>query len=404
LKLTCPLCHQSFETEIHPKALDIQCPDCHHSFNVASVMAPEDWDRFISQVSKTVSWRKNKKNNSDLSEEELTPATFEKLSSTPLQAEQTLRLGEFQILKEIGTGGMGSVFLALQKSLNRSVALKILHYQIASDSEIIAQFRREAQLVAKLKHENILSIYGAGEANGLHYYAMEYIEGESLEKRLQREPLSALDSVSILYQAALAFEYAHQHDIIHRDIKPANILIGEALSVKIADFGLAKIISEKTQSGKIRGTLSYMSPEQIIGKPVSIQSDIYSLGATLYHLLTQHPPYPKNKPLWEAIEEIQMHPPTPLLNHNPKIPPALVSIVEKCMARPPEKRYASMRLLSRDLARYLLSQSSQSYPFPFLEEIDPPHLSPQSSFYPRCCLLLFLLWVFTLLCWYFSSG
>lgn len=373
MKLTCPLCDFSFEPPLQPDQTEIACPSCAETFNVAAAMTPEDWAQFISQLSKKITKTKirnpSSKKNSVPPHEALeeyqphlllkTPPPEDDFTISRFEPAKRLRLGEFEILEELGGGGMGIVYLATQKSVNRYVALKVLNYHVALTPEIISQFHREAQLVANLKHENILSIYGAGEANGVHYYAMEYVKGVSLERWMKENQVSYTEAALFIYQTALALEYAHRHGIIHRDIKPGNILLGEGKSVKISDFGLAKVMSENTHSGRIRGTIIYMSPEQIIGKAVDVRSDIYSLGATFYHLLAKQPPYSPNRQMWESLEEIKSHPPTPLQKLCPDIPPALKKVIHTSMARNPKERYPSMKTMSEDIARYLLSQSER---------------------------------------------
>ncbi|MEK7483126.1 MAG: serine/threonine-protein kinase [Planctomycetota bacterium] len=422
MKLTCPFCDFAFEVSLQPNQTEIACLSCADSFNIAAAMTPEDWEQFISQLSqkitktkiRTSSPKKTKNPKSHETLEEFhphllakTPAIEEDFTISRFEPSKRFRLGEFEILEELGGGGMGIVYLATQKSLNRYVALKVLNYHVAMTPEVITQFHREAQLVANLKHENILSIYGAGEANDVHYYAMEYVKGVSLERWMKENPISYSEAALFIYQAALGLEYAHRHGIIHRDIKPGNLLLGEGKSIKISDFGLAKVISENTHSGRIKGTIIYMSPEQIIGKSIDVRSDIYSLGATFYHLLTKQPPYLPDRQIWESLEEIKSHPPIPIQKLCPDLPPALKKIIATSMARKPTERYPSMKAFSEDLARYLLSQTGRLGDSLLLLsegnrffEYAPSH-SPDSVIFGTSYKALFLftlfLWLFTLI-------
>lgn len=418
MNLTCPFCDFTFETELHPEHLDLECPACASPFNVAAAMGPEDWEHFVSKMSKSKKSSTKKSISKPLPSNHLDKREEVEISMDYLVARQQraeeqpeddftisrfepskkLKLGEFEILQEIGTGGMGIVYLANQKSLNRHVALKVLNYHIAFTPEVIAQFRREAQLVAHLKHENILSIYGAGEANGVHYYAMEYVKGLSLDRWIQEEKVDYLESTAIIHQASLAFEYAHRHGIIHRDIKPGNILLGEGKSVKISDFGVAKIISENTQSGRLKGTILYMSPEQVMGGAIDVRSDIYSLGATLYHLLSKSPPYPANHALWETIEAIKNQGIVPIQKHCPDLSIPLKRILEKSMAPDPEQRYQTMREFGEALATYLLSQTGKigNIVLPqFDVEVFSQKAEISTTTYKAQFIFTFILWILT---------
>ena len=209
------------------------------------------------------------------------------------------RMGDFEVQSRIGKGGMGRVYLARQVSLDRTVALKVLSEELCEDRNLVARLRREAKATARINHPNVVQAVAAGDCDGLYYFVMEYVKGQTLEDRLRKhggrlEPMAAL---GIVLQVAKGLAEAHDHEILHRDIKPANILISESGQVKVADLGLAKPLGDdglsmRTESGVVMGTPCYMSPEQAAGSgEVDRRSDIYSLGATLYHVLTGHPPY-----------------------------------------------------------------------------------------------------------------
>jgi serine/threonine protein kinase len=307
-------------------------------------------------------------------------------------------LGDYRILREIGRGGMGVVYEAEQISLNRRVALKVLPFAAAMDPKQLQRFKNEAQAAAQLHHQHIVPVYGVGRERGVHYYAMQYIEGQTLaalirelrqreekeDRRLRiehrgssiedREPQddtlprhslsSILDPPSSFFstvarlgvQAAEALEHAHGFGVIHRDIKPANLLVDVRGNLWITDFGLARFHSEAglTLSGDLLGTLRYMSPEQALARHglVDHHTDIYSLGATLYELLTLQPACP-GEDRQEVLRQIEREEPPPPRRLNPAIPADLETIVLKALAKEPDGRYATAQELADDLRRFL---------------------------------------------------
>ena len=226
-------------------------------------------------------------------------------------------LGDYQILRRLGTGGMAQVYLAQQESLQRPVAFKVLLPRLASDSSYVRRFHHEARSAASLVHSNIVQIFEVGRVEGIHFIAQEYVDGRNLRQLLERSGgLSVAQAVSILAQSAAALAKASQHGVVHRDIKPENILINAAGEVKVADFGLARIVNrasemELTEIGITMGTPLYMSPEQIEGRPIDTRSDIYSLGVTGFHMLAGRPPFEGDSPLSIAVQHLQSVP-TPL--------------------------------------------------------------------------------------------
>lgn len=255
-------------------------------------------------------------------------------------------LGNYEIERILGKGGMGIVYKARQVSLNRMVALKVLYPDLARDASFVKRFHREALAVAQLDHKNIVQIYDIGEENGLHYFGMEYIKGQSLKEILaQKGFLNPATSLKIMAQAASALAHAHKFNVIHRDIKPSNIMVDQAGRVKVMDFGLAKVVSdmsEITQTGALLGTPKYMSPEQCRGEELDERSDIYSLGVVFYEMLTGKAPFsaPDNMSLMHKI--IYESPPD-IKALNPEVPRGLCDIVARAMSRNREKRYASAR-------------------------------------------------------------
>jgi serine/threonine protein kinase/tetratricopeptide (TPR) repeat protein len=270
------------------------------------------------------------------------------------------RLGEFRVLRELGRGGMGIVYEAVQEPLGRNVALKVIHH-VHLDAKRLQRFRREAQAVAQLHHTNIVPIFGFGEHEGLPYYAMQYIRGDGLDTLLgtwRREGSPRAEErwrlvARVGVQAAEALQYAHEQGILHRDIKPANLLIDEHQAVWITDFGLAKLTGQDdlTASGDVIGTLRYLAPEALRGLTDG-RSDVYSLGLTLYELLTLSPPFGELTPS-ELLRHVSEGQPTRPRRLDPAIPRDLETIVLKATAREPEHRYPTAGALAEDLRRFL---------------------------------------------------
>lgn len=266
-------------------------------------------------------------------------------------------LGDFHILRRLGQGGMGQVYLAEQISLKRRVALKLLRPDLAADATSLQRFRLEAEAVARATHANIVQVYAIDQAEGLHYMALEYVEGRNLKEYLAKKgPPSALQAVGLMRQVASALQRAAELGIVHRDIKPENILLTRKGEVKVADFGLARCLAPDTQplnltqSGQTLGTPLYMSPEQVEGKPLDPRSDIYSFGVTCYHMLAGHPPFRGTSAFEVALQHVRDEP-TPLQSVRPDLPPGLCAVVHKMMAKKPEERYPTGRELLRDLTR-----------------------------------------------------
>jgi len=250
----------------------------------------------------------------------------------------------YTILERIGGGGMADVYRAHDKLLDRSVAVKVLRSQFTDDEEFISRFRREAQAAAKLSHPNIVNIYDVGFDEQAYYIIMEYISGETLKDKIDREaPLPVETAVLIAMEIAEALEHAHQNNLVHCDIKPHNILITRSGRVKVTDFGIARAVtsSTMTNSGTIIGSVHYFSPEQAKGTSVGAKSDIYSLGVVLYEMLTGHVPFIGESPISIALKHIQEEPKLPR-ELNASIPPLIEAIVVKAMHKDPTARFADI--------------------------------------------------------------
>jgi len=259
----------------------------------------------------------------------------------------------YRILSLLGAGGMGQVYLAEDPRLGRMVALKILPAELASDPDRLRRFVREAKAASSLKHPNVAAIYEMGESNGLHFIAMEHVEGQTLASKISGRPLEIAAIVEIALQVADALDEAHGKHITHRDIKPANIMLTPSGQVKVLDFGLAKITlpegqaaqsdlstSLSTATGLIMGTLPYMSPEQVLGKTIDHRTDIFSLGVVLYEMSTGRVPFPGISAS-ETTDCILHRQPEAIARFNHKVPAELERIVRKCLEKDRERRYQS---------------------------------------------------------------
>ncbi len=266
-------------------------------------------------------------------------------------------LGDFQLLRRLGIGGMGQVYLARQLSLKRQVAIKLLRHDLSANATALKRFEAEAHAVAKLNHPNIVQVYALGETEGLRYMALEFVEGRNLRDHLARRgPPDLPVALSIMRQVATALLKAHDQGLVHRDIKPENILVTKKVEVKVTDFGLSRFLAggeeavSLTQSGVTLGTPLYLSPEQAQGRPVDHRSDIYSFGVTCYHLLAGEPPFRGSTAVEVALKHVTDQP-QPLAEQRPDLPPDLSAMVHKMMAKSPEDRYQSVRDILRDLAK-----------------------------------------------------
>lgn len=299
------------------------------------------------------------------------------LSSTPARGTSPIELSKqlageqlnhFQLLEYVGGGGMGAVFRALDTMLNREVALKVLPRDQGADEETRRRFQNEAQSAARLDHENIARVYYVGEDRGLNYIVFEFIEGVNLRDLVERKgPLAAPEALGYTLQIAHALAHASSRDVVHRDIKPSNLLIMADGRAKLVDMGLARLHQvhangdDLTASGVTLGTFDYISPEQARDpRSADVRSDIYSLGCTLYYMLTGRPPFPEGTVLQKLLQHNSDAPPDPR-EFNPALPPELSAVVSKMLAKEPLRRYQRPAELIADLHRLA---DQMGYPLP----------------------------------------
>ena len=289
-----------------------------------------------------------------------------------------LAIGKYQVLSHLASGGMGAVYKARDTELGREVALKILSPDLAANPVRLERFRREARHSAKLRHENIATLYEIGEANGLYFLALEFVDGIDLHQHINREGLlDAEEAVQILTQAVQALYCAHLQGIVHRDIKPSNILLTQRdgqLLVKLTDFGCARQSREEefrlTEAGHTVGTVDYMPSEQARdGRLADIRSDIYSLGCTLYHMLAGQPPFAEGTLTERIYKHAEAEVPD-IRPFNSRVPGRLRAILKRMLAKKPDDRYQTPADLLKDLV-HALDESSVADPDVVQEESSP---------------------------------
>src|SRR5213593_4181815 len=272
--------------------------------------------------------------------------------------------GDYELLEEIGRGGQGVVFRARQKSLNRTVALKVIGLGQWATQAHLKRFRREAEAAASLDHPCIVPIYEVGEREGSCYFSMKFIEGGQLDEVAKYKPISARAAAELIAKLARTVHHAHEHGILHRDIKPGNILIDAKGEPHLTDFGLARLVETEstiTRTTEALGTPSYMAPEQAKGNNTQLTSatDVYGLGAVLYHLLTGHPPFAGGTTYQTIRLLLETEPRQPRL-WNPKLDRDLSTICLKCLDKDPQRRYPTALALAEDLERWLKHEPIQA--------------------------------------------
>ena len=273
-----------------------------------------------------------------------------------------LRLGPYEIMSPLGSGGMGEVYHARDTQLGRDVAIKVLPSALANDEAFLTRFEKEARLAASLNHPNIVTIYGVGRKDATPYIAMELVRGRTLHEALGTGPLRMRTVVDVAAQMAAGLAKAHEAGIVHRDLKPRNVMITTDGLVKILDFGLGKLDSppphedsittmppeDVTRPGTVMGTPDYMSPEQARAVQVDFRSDQFSFGSMLYQLVTGRRPFQRPSTA-QTLAAIIDDDPKPIAEVNPRVPVAVRTIVERCLAKNPDHRYGSTRDLASDL-------------------------------------------------------
>jgi serine/threonine-protein kinase len=280
----------------------------------------------------------------------------------------TLLGGRYRLDAQIGRGGMSTVYRAFDTVLERPVAIKLMHREIAADSDQLERFRREARSVAQLNHPHIVTVIDAGEEpsedgeGGTPYIVLEYVEGETLKQLIRREgPLEITQAVAYSIEIARALGAAHERLIVHRDVKPQNILISEEGGAKITDFGIARTLTEEglTVAGRVLGTTDYVSPEQALGQPVTGQSDLYSLGVVLYEMLTGQVPFTGETPVAVAMRHVREQVPD-LQQLRPEASAATASVVDRAVAKDLDWRYRDAAHMIADLEEVLAVEAARA--------------------------------------------
>jgi serine/threonine-protein kinase len=278
-------------------------------------------------------------------------------------------LGSYEILAPLGSGGMGDVYRARDTHLNREVAVKVLSPAFADDPYLLMRFRREANVLASLNHPNIVTIFDIGQESRAVYIAMELVEGKSLDEILAAGALPTHEALDIAVQISTGLAVAHESGIVHRDLKPKNVMIRQDGLAKILDFGLSKRAADfpssdteestaATQEGVLLGTIDYMSPEQASGRPTDFHSDQFSFGSLLYEMVTGKQPF-HGETVPQTLAAIIEDDPKPIASLNPEVPGAIEAIVHRCMAKKPERRYASTQELARQLGKIRDSSAAE---------------------------------------------
>ena len=274
----------------------------------------------------------------------------------------TMVSGRYEVLKRVGSGGMADVYMAKDHKLNRNVAVKVLKSEYVEDEKFLRKFETEAQAVARLSHPNIVNIYDVGIEDGINYIVMELAEGITLKEYIRKKGyLTPKETVEISTQIASAISHAHKNHIIHRDIKPQNILVSDTGIIKVTDFGIAKATSSNTvtSTATAMGSVHYISPEQAKGRFCDEKSDIYSLGITMYEMVTGHVPFDHENGVTIALMHLQneITPPSQIRDG---IPDSLEKIILKCTMKKPEERYQTADELITDL-RLVFEDTSGGY-------------------------------------------
>ncbi|MFO0951170.1 MAG: serine/threonine-protein kinase [Isosphaeraceae bacterium] len=291
----------------------------------------------------------------------------------PLKPGKQVRyFGDYEILEELGRGGMGVVYRARQVSLNRPVALKMIRSGVLADADELRRFQNEVEAVALLDHPGVVPVYEVGELDGQRYFSMKLIDGGCITSRLETYRDDPRAAARLVAEAAEAVAHAHARGVLHRDLKPANLLIDAAGHPHVTDFGLAKRISddaEMTQTGAILGTPAYMSPEQAAGRrgAITTATDVYGLGAVLYSLLSGKAPF-AGATVIETLDAVRTSSPEGPRRLNPRVPRDLETVCLKCLEKEPGRRYATAQALAADLRAWLDNRPIAARPAGTIEQ------------------------------------
>jgi len=275
------------------------------------------------------------------------------------------RLANLELHEEIGRGGMGVVYRARQAGLDRTVAVKVLLRARFAGPEERERFQREARAAARLKHPGIVGIFDIGEDDGMPWFSMEHLPGKNLEQVVRDHPLAARDAAQCIRRVAEAVHHAHDNDVLHRDLKPSNILLDQDGEPRVTDFGVARLDSHNdsnlTRSGQVLGSPGYAAPEQAFGGKADPRTDVYGLGASLYHLLTSRPPF-VGPTLDAVLVQLRDDDPLSVRKLNPTVPRDLETVCLKCLRKDPEQRYATAGQVADDLRRFLSGEPVHAKP------------------------------------------
>ena len=361
-KYRCPHCRSVQLAEPDPThAKSIACERCAKRFRIPKARGPARRKTSMSQVSV----REQLARQADAMRSQSDKEKIDRIV-------KERRFGDYDILDELGRGGMGVVYKAFHRALKRMVALKIVLPDAADQETMLKRFRREAELHARLSHPNIVSVYDSGVIDGIHYFAMDFVTGTQLTKLMGSPEFTLERRVHIVQQIADALEHAHGHGVVHRDIKPDNIIVDQGWNANLVDFGIAKPTDTSgmesiTRQGLAVGTPHYMAPEQFrpkLGK-IGRRSDVYSLGAVGYHLLSGHPPFEADSAHQVLIKAATQDAPPLNGQRSPSdeaVPDDLISIIMQCLSKQPEARYQTARALAQDLLAYQAGDEVSSFP------------------------------------------
>src|SRR5581483_5650746 len=375
-KVECPRCHHSNAPGISRCSV---CDSVLENLDATLVDGGDDDATMMTNAAVGTNWSKNTTARDD----------FE-LPTAAALAEGSILAERYEILKLLGQGGMGAVYKAKDRELDRMVALKVIRPELAGHASILQRFKQELLLARKITHRNIIRIYDLGVAEGLRFITMEFVEGQDLSSLLEeRHKYSPEEAVNILRQVCAALEAAHNEGVVHRDLKPQNIMIGTGGRVCVMDFGLARSMEGHgmTQAGAVMGTPAYMSPEQAKGMPVDQRSDLYTLGIIAYVLLTGEIPFKADSALASMLLRTQ-GPPKPAIQLDASIPQALSDILQKSMAVDPKDRYQSAAEFAKDLEDWQEGTLAKAIVTPRVVMMSESHAKKWIGIAVACALVL----------------